>query len=139
MLLNAGIHFPSHVSMIRLPIRCDMALSMPWMALICRAIFSGPVRTEDNSFWCIDAWKGDWVQLDRCGYMAPVGIEQFFDAFSLDPKRPWRTAACQVLGIPAGHIAEDTHINPSEGSKFTLTQDAYLSSDGQLQRKTLLM
>ena len=80
-----------------------------------------PVRTEDNSFWCIDAWKGDWVQLDRCGYMAPVGIEHFFDAFSLDPKRPWRTAACQALGIPAGHIAEDTHINPSEGSKFTLT------------------
>ena len=80
-----------------------------------------PIRTEDNSFWCLDAWKGDWVQLDRCGFMAPVGIEQFFDAFSLDPKRPWRTAACQALGIPAGHIAEDTHINHSEGSKFTLT------------------
>ena len=53
--------------------------------------------------------------------MAPVGIEQVFDAFSLDPKPPWRTTACQALGIPAGHIAEDTHINPSEGSKFTLT------------------
>ena len=26
-----------------------------------------------------------------------------------------------MLGIPAGHIAEDTHINHSEGSKFTLT------------------
>ena len=81
-----------------------------------------PVRTEDNSFWCIDAWKGDWVQLDRCGYMASVGIEQFFDAFSLDPTRPWRTAACQALGIPVGHIAEDTHIDPLEGSKFTLTR-----------------
>ena len=80
-----------------------------------------PLRTEDNSFWCLDAWKGDWVQLDRCGFMAPVGIEQFFDAFSLDPRRPWRTAACQALGVPAGHIAEDTHINHSEGSKFTLT------------------
>ena len=80
-----------------------------------------PLRTEDNSFWCLDAWKGDWVQLDRCGFMAPVGIEQFFDAFSLDPRRPWRTAACQALGIPAGHIAEDTHINHSEGSNFTLT------------------
>ena len=30
-------------------------------------------------------------------------------------------AACQALGILAGHIAEDTHINHSEGSKFTLT------------------
>ena len=45
----------------------------------------------------------------------------YYNAFSLDPKRPWRTAACQALGIPAGHIAEDTHINHSEGSKFTLT------------------
>ena len=34
-----------------------------------------PFRTKDNSFWCIDAWKGDWVQLDRCGFLAPVGIE----------------------------------------------------------------
>ena len=62
-----------------------------------------------------------WVQLDRIGYMASVGIEQFFDAFSLDPTRPWRTAACQALGIPVGHIAEDTHLDPSERNKFTLT------------------
>ena len=53
--------------------------------------------------------------------MAPVGIEHFFVAFSLDPRRPWRSAACQALGIPAGHIAEDTHINTSDVSRFTLT------------------
>ena len=100
-------------------LRYVFAYAMDGTDLPCYILW--PVRTEDNSFWCIDAWKGDWVQLDRCGYMAPVGIEQFFDAFSLDPKRPWRTIACQALGIPAGHIAEDTHINPSEGSKFTLT------------------
>ena len=100
-------------------LRYVFAYAMDGTDLPCYILW--PVRTEDNSFWCIDAWKGDWVQLDRCGYMAPVGIEQFFDAFSLDPKRPWRTTACQALGIPAGHIAENTHINPSEGSKFTLT------------------
>ena len=108
-----------------LPIPCkhDQAayqLRMDGTNLPCYILW--PLRTEDHSFWCIDAWKGDWVQLDRCGYMAPVGIEQFFDAFSLDPTRPWRTVACQALGIPAGHIAaEDTYINPSEGRKFTLT------------------
>ena len=80
-----------------------------------------PIRTEDHSFWCLDAWKGDWVQLDKCGFIAPVGIEHFFDAFCFDPQRPWRTAASQALGIPTCHIAEDTHINQSEGSKFTLT------------------
>ena len=80
-----------------------------------------PIRREDNSFWCLDAWKGDWVQLDKCGFIAPVGIEQFFDAFGFDPQQPWRTAASHALGIPACHIAEDAHINHPEGSKFTLT------------------
>ena len=69
-----------------------------------------PVRTEDQSFWCLDAWKGDWVQLDKCGFLGPVGIEHFFDAFCYCPQRPWRAAALQALGIPSCHIAEDTHI-----------------------------
>ena len=34
-----------------------------------------PTRTAEQSFWCIDAWKGDWVRLDKCAYMAPLGIE----------------------------------------------------------------
>ena len=29
-----------------------------------------PTRTEDHSFWCLDAWKGHWVQLDKCGFIA---------------------------------------------------------------------
>ena len=24
-----------------------------------------PTRTAEQSFWCIDAWKGDWVRLDK--------------------------------------------------------------------------
>ena len=42
MLPNAGIHFPSHGSKIRIPTSCDMSLGTQWMALICRATFSGP-------------------------------------------------------------------------------------------------
>ena len=48
-----------------------------------------PERTAEQSFWCIDAWKGDWVRLDTCAYMAPLGIEHFFDAFCFNPQRPW--------------------------------------------------
>ena len=77
-----------------------------------------PIRTEDHSSWCLDAWKGDWVQLDKCSFIAPVGIEHFFDAFCLDPQRPWRTAASQALGIPS---CEDTYIKQAEENKFTLT------------------
>ena len=69
-----------------------------------------PVRSPEQSFWCIDAWKGDWVRLDRCDHMAPLGIEHFFDAFCFEAKRPWRTAACQALRIPSCRVAEDTHL-----------------------------
>ena len=51
-----------------------------------------PIRTAEQSLWCMDAWKGDWVQLDKCSFIAPVGIEHFFDAFCFDPQRPWRAA-----------------------------------------------
>ena len=80
-----------------------------------------PTRTAEQSFWCIDAWKGDWVRLDKCSYMAPLGIEHFFDAFCFDPQRPWRTAACQALGIPSCHVSEDTHLEQMHENKFSLT------------------
>ena len=80
-----------------------------------------PIRTAEHSFWCMDAWKGDWVQLDKCSFIAPVGIEHFFDAFCFNPQRPWRAAACQALGIPSCHVAEDTHLEHLAENKFTLT------------------
>ena len=69
-----------------------------------------PTRTVEQSFWCIDAWKGDWIRLDKCSFIAPMGIEHFFDAFCLHPQRPWRAAACHALCIPSCQIAEDTHL-----------------------------
>ena len=41
-----------------------------------------PERTAEQSFWCIDAWKGDWVRLDTCACMAPLGIEHFLMLFA---------------------------------------------------------
>ena len=79
-----------------------------------------PTRTAEQSFWCIDAWKGDWVRLDKCSYMAPLGVEHFFDVFCFDPQRPWR-AACQVLGIPSCHVSEDIHLEQVHENKFSLT------------------
>ena len=80
-----------------------------------------PARTAEQSFWCIDAWKGDWVRLDKCSYMAPLGIEHFFDAFCFEPQRPWRAAACQALDIPSCHVSEDTYLEQVHENKFSLT------------------
>ena len=80
-----------------------------------------PTRTAEQSFWCIDASKGDWVRLDKCSYMAPLGIEHFFDAFCFEPQRPWRAAACQALDIPSCHVSEDTYLEQVHENKFSLT------------------
>ena len=80
-----------------------------------------PARTAEQSFWCIDAWKGDWVRMDKCSYMAPLGIEHFFDAFCFEPQRPWRAAACQALDIPSCHVSKDTYLEQGQENKFSLT------------------
>ena len=80
-----------------------------------------PTRTSEQSFWCIDAWKGDWVRLDKCAYMAPLGIEHFFDAFCFDPQRPWGTAAIQALGIPSCRVSKDAYLENMHVNTFLLT------------------
>ena len=80
-----------------------------------------PVRTAEQSFWCIDAWKGDWVRLDKCAYMAPLGIEHFFDAFCFNPQRPCGAAAIQALGIPSCCVSKDAYLENMHVSTFLLT------------------
>ena len=89
---------PSKHDQTAYQMRYVFAYAMDGTDLPCYILW--PVRTEDNSFWCIDAWKGDWVQLDRCGYMAPVGIEQFFDVFSLDPNTTLADSRMSGVGYP---------------------------------------
>ena len=79
-------------------------------------------------------WKGDWVQLDKCGFLGLVGIEHFFVAFCYFPQRPWPAAAIQALGIPSCHIAEDAHITKLEDNKFKLTPRRMPWNGGQLHQ-----
>ena len=80
-----------------------------------------PDRTAEQSFWCIDAWKGDWVRLDTCAYIAPLGIEHFFDAFCFNPQRPWGAAAIQALGIPSCRVSKDAYLENMQRNTFSLT------------------
>ena len=79
-----------------------------------------PIRTSEQSFWCIDAWKGDWVRLDKCAYMAPLGIEHFFHAFCFDPQRPWGTAAIQALGIPSCRVSKNAYLENMHVNTFSI-------------------
>ena len=128
----------SDIQVDRCANECWNTLPIPWMpnqeAYQLRYVFGyamdgsdlpcymlWPTRTVEQSFWCIDAWKGDWVRLDKCSFIAPVGIEHFFDAFCLHPQRPWRAAACHALSIPSCRVAEDTHLEHLPVNKFSLT------------------
>ena len=79
-----------------------------------------PTRTVEQSFWLMPG-KAIGFGWTNCSFMAPVGVEHFFDAFCSDPQRPWRAAACQALGIPSCHVSEDTHLEQVHENKFSLT------------------
>ena len=125
VLTSVGILSPSRGSRTKRLISSDMSLDTQWMAVTFRAnlpcYILWPARTAEQSFWCIDAWKGDWVRMDKCSYMAPLGIEHFFDAFCFEPQRPWRAAACQALDIPSCQVSKDTYLEQGQENKFSLT------------------
>ena len=110
---------PSLGSKIKRLTSSDMSLDTQWMAVTFRATFFGPHGLWNNPSGALT--PGDWVQLDKCSFIAPVGIKHFFDAFCFNPQRPWRAAACQAWGIPSCHVAEDTHVEHLHENKFTLT------------------
>ena len=81
----------SDIQVDRCANECWNTLPIPWMpnqeAYQLRYVFGyamdgsdlpcymlWPTRTVEQSFWCIDAWKGDWVRLDKCSFIAPMKL-----------------------------------------------------------------
>ena len=67
--------------------------------------------------WCLERWLG----AGTCAYMAPLGIEHFFDAFCFNPQRPWGAAAIQALGIPSCRVSKGAYLENMQRSTFSLT------------------
>ena len=104
-----------------------------------RATFSGLSGQRITPSDVLMHGKVIGVQLDRCSFMAPVRIEQFFDAFSLAQNdsggqphaRRWVSRQATLQRILISTIRREANSRSP--------QDAYLLSDGQLQRKAGLM
>ena len=47
-----------------------------------------PIRGVNGQFLLIDPWSANYFDLEEAKFMEPIGLEHFFDAFSLDGKRP---------------------------------------------------
>ena len=46
----------------------------------------------------------NYFDLEAAKFMEPIGIEHFFDAFSLDRKRPLTVDAATALRIPLNEV-----------------------------------
>ena len=129
MLPNAGIHFPSHVSMIRLPTRCDMSLPMQWMALICRATFSGLSGQRITPSGLLMQGKVIGFNWTDVASWPLLELNNFFrkDPGGQPHARCWVSRQATLQRILISTIRRETNSRSP--------QDAHLLSEEQLQRK----
>ena len=80
-----------------------------------------PRRTTDGHFWLVDPVAGRYFDPDEADYMEPIGLEHFFDAFSLVHKREFRSAAAEALDIPLSDIQHNHVVEQSSARHFQLT------------------
>ena len=53
--------------------------------------------------------------------MKPIGIEHFFDAFSLEKKRPLKSDAASALNIQVKDVSDSLVVNQDKAKRFELT------------------
>ena len=53
--------------------------------------------------------------------MEPIGLEHFFDAFSLDRKRPLKVDAAAALRIPLNEVSDSLVVKQDRAKRFELT------------------
>ena len=51
-------------------------------------------------------WSGNYFDLEAAKFVKPIGIEHFFDAFSLEKKRPLKVDAASALNIPVNEVSD---------------------------------
>ena len=57
-------------------------------------------------FLLVDPWSGNYFDLEAAKFMEPIGLEHFFDAFSLDRKRSLKVDAAAALHIPLNDVSD---------------------------------
>ena len=80
-----------------------------------------PIRGGNGQFLLVDPWSGNYFDLEAAKFMEPIGIEHFFDAFSLDKKRPLKVDAASALRIPLNEVSDLLVVNQDRANRFELT------------------
>ena len=65
-----------------------------------------PIRGGNGQFLLVDPWPGNYFDLEAAKFVKPIGIEHFFDAFSLEKKRPLKIDAASALNIQVKDVSD---------------------------------
>ena len=80
-----------------------------------------PRRGHGGHFWLVDPWTGRFFDPSTADFLAPIGLEHFFDAFALIHKRSIRVAAANALRIPVEDIQANLVVKQARAELFRLT------------------
>ena len=86
-----------------------------------RSYLLWPRRGPEGHFWLVDPISGRYFGPAKADYMAPIGLEHFFDAFALVHKRGLREAAAEALEIQLEDIQPHLVVKQSSARRFRLT------------------
>ena len=80
-----------------------------------------PIRGGNGQFLLVDPWSGNYFDLEAAKFVKPIGIEHFFDAFSLEKKRPLKIDAASALNIQVNDVSDSLVVNHDKAARFELT------------------
>ena len=80
-----------------------------------------PIRGGNGQFLLVDPWSGNYFDLETAKFVKPIGIEHFFDAFSLEKKRPLKIDAASALNIQVKDVSDSLVVNEDKATRFELT------------------
>ena len=80
-----------------------------------------PRRGHGGHFWLMDPWTGRFFDPATADFLAPIGLEHFFDAFALIHKRSLRVAAATALRIPVEDVLDNLVVKQARAAMFRLT------------------
>ena len=80
-----------------------------------------PSRGGNGQFLLVDPWSGNYFDLEAAKFVKPIGIEHFFDAFSLEKKRPLKVDAASALNIPVNEVSDSLVVSQDKAKRFELT------------------
>ena len=80
-----------------------------------------PHRGTGGQFWLVDPWSGKYFDLAAARFIAPIGLEHFFDAFALNHRRLLRVDAAAALRLPLDDVSDTLVVKQNRAQMFDLT------------------